>query len=112
VYAQESWQPPVRPFARAHASETTRIAQVIRAAFAQSRGVLQPPSGGLALATRGVRDLIELGGILACESEGRIVAYVFHRAHPGHAYLGRLAVLPAVRGVTVPTFAWLEKRLR
>jgi ribosomal protein S18 acetylase RimI-like enzyme len=138
---------------------------VMRAAFGEYRGVLEPPSGALALDARGVRDLMELGGILACESEGRIVACVFHSTHPDHVYLGRLAVLPAFRGrglgprlvaevealavaagrgrvrlgvrlvlprnrtfferlgyrevgldshegMTVPTFAWLEKRIR
>ena len=149
----------------AHASEAARVAQVMRAAFAEYRGVLEPPSGALALDAHGVRALMELGGILACESEGRIVACVFHRTHPDHVYLGRLAVLPAFRGrgrgarlvagvealavaagrervrlgvrlalprnrtfferlgyrevgldshegMTVPTFAWLEKRIR
>jgi ribosomal protein S18 acetylase RimI-like enzyme len=149
----------------AHASEAARVAQVIRAAFGEYRGILDPPSGALALDARGVRELMELGGILACESEGRIVACVVHRTHPDHVYLGRLGVLPAFRGrglaarlvagveelalaagrdrvrlgvrlalprnrafferlgyrevgldshagMTVPTFAWLEKRIR
>jgi ribosomal protein S18 acetylase RimI-like enzyme len=149
----------------AHASEAARVAQVIRAAFGEYRGMLDPPSGALALDARAVRELMELGGILACESEGRIVACVFHRTHPDHVYLGRLGVLPAFRGrglaarlvagveelaraagrdrvrlgvrlalprnrafferlgyrevgldshagMTVPTFAWLEKRIR
>ncbi|HSD01692.1 MAG TPA: GNAT family N-acetyltransferase [Gaiellales bacterium] len=148
----------------AHAPEAARIAQVMRAAFGEYRGVLEPPSGALSLDARAVRDLMELGGILACESEGRIVACVFHRTHPDHVYLGRLGVLPAFRGrgpgarlvaevealagatgrervrlgvrlalprnrafferlgyrqvgldshegMTVPTFAWLEKRI-
>jgi ribosomal protein S18 acetylase RimI-like enzyme len=71
---------------------------VIRVAFTQYRGAFQPPSGALALDARRVRDLMELGGILACESEGRIVACVFHREHPDRVYLVRLAVLPAFRG--------------
>jgi ribosomal protein S18 acetylase RimI-like enzyme len=148
----------------AHASEAARVAQVIRASFAEYRGILDPPSGALALDVHGVRSLMALGGILACESEGRIVACVFHRVHAEHVYLGRLAVLPAFRGrrlgarlvaevealavaagrdrvrlgvrlalprnrafferlgyrevgldshegMTVPTFAWLEKRI-
>ena len=148
----------------AHASDAARVAQVIRASFGEYRGLLDPPSGALAVDARVVRDLMELGGILACESEGRIVACVFHRTHPDHVYLGRLAVLPAFRsrglgarlvaevealaaatgrervrlgvrlalprnrafferlgyrevgldsheGMTVPTFAWLEKRI-
>jgi len=82
----------------AHAPEAARIAQVMRAAFGEYRGVLEPPSGALSLDARAVRDLMELGGILACESEGRIVACVFHRTHPDHVYLGRLGVLPAFRG--------------
>lgn len=148
----------------AHASDAARVAQVIRASFGEYRGLLDPPSGALAVDARVVRDLMGLGGILACESEGRIVACVFHRTHPDHVYLGRLAVLPAFRsrglgarlvaevealaaatgrervrlgvrlalprnrefferlgyrevgldsheGMTVPTFAWLEKRI-
>jgi ribosomal protein S18 acetylase RimI-like enzyme len=81
-----------------HPSEAARVAQVMRAAFGEYRGVLDPPSGALALDPRRVRELMELGGILACESEGRIVACVFHRTHPEYVYLGRLAVLPAFRG--------------
>jgi ribosomal protein S18 acetylase RimI-like enzyme len=85
----------VRP---ADAAEAARIAQVIRSAFGQYRGVLEPPSGALALDAAAVRDLMKLGGILACECDGRIVACVFHRTHADHVYLGRLAVLPAFRG--------------
>jgi len=85
----------VRP---ADVAEAARIAQVIRAAFGQYRRVLEPPSGALALDAAAVRDLMKLGGILACECDGRIVACVFHRTHADHVYLGRLAVLPAFRG--------------
>ncbi len=53
---------------------------------------------------------MELGGILVCESNGRIVASVFHRTHPDHVYLGRLAVLPAFRrrGLAVRLVAAVE----
>jgi len=71
---------------------------VIRAAFAEYRGVLEPPSGALGLDAAAVRHLLELGGILVCESDGRIAACVFHRTHADYVYLGRLAVLPAFRG--------------
>lgn len=74
------------------------MAHVMRAAFEQYRGALEPPSGALATDAAGVRELMELGGILVCESDGRIVASVFQRTHPDHVYLGRLAVLPAFRG--------------
>ena len=69
----------------------------MRAAFEQYRDALDPPSGALATDAAGVRELMELGGILVCESDGRIVASVFHRTHPDHVYLGRLGVLPAFR---------------
>jgi len=105
-----------------------------------------------------------IGGFRVCESEGRIVACVFHKTNDDNVYLGRLGVLPAFRGrglgallvaevealaatvgrervrlgvrlvlprnraffealgyrevglgshegITVPTFAWLEKRI-
>ena len=85
----------VRP---ADAAEAARIARVIRAAFAEYRGMLEPPSGALALDAAEVRHLLELGGILVCECDGRIAACVFHRTHADHVYLGRLAVVPAFRG--------------
>jgi ribosomal protein S18 acetylase RimI-like enzyme len=85
----------IRP---ADAAEAARIAQVIRSAFGQYRGVLEPPSGALALHAGAVRELMKLGGILACECDARIVACVFHRTHADHVYLGRLSVLPAFRG--------------
>jgi hypothetical protein len=93
----------VRP---ADAAEAARIAQVIRSAFGQYRGVLEPPSGALALDAAAVRDLMKLGGILVCESHGHIVACVFHRTHRlGYRQVG----LDSHAGSTVPTFAWLEK---
>ena len=73
------------------------MARVMRAAFAQYRDALEPPSGALSTDAATVRELMGLGGILVCECDGRIVASVFHRTHPGHVYLGRLAVLPAFR---------------
>ena len=83
---------------QAGAAEAERIAAVIHAAFAQYRGVLEPPSGALALHAGEVRRLMELGGILVCECDGQIAACVFHRTHPDHVYLGRLSVVPAFRG--------------
>jgi ribosomal protein S18 acetylase RimI-like enzyme len=82
----------------------------MRAAFEQYRDALEPPSGALTTDAAGVRELMELGGILVCESDGRIVASVFHRTHPDHVYLGRLAVLPAFRrrGLAVRLVAAVE----
>jgi ribosomal protein S18 acetylase RimI-like enzyme len=82
----------------AGAADTARVAQVIRASFAEYRGVLDPPSGALAVDPAAARQLLTLGGFLVCESEGRIVACVFHMTNPDHVYLGRLSVLPAFRG--------------
>lgn len=148
----------------ADAADIARVADVIRASFAEYRGVLDPPSGALAVDTAAARELLAAGGFLVCESERRIVACVFHRTNADHVYLGRLSVLPGFRGgglgallvagveglaategrdrvrlgvrlalprnrafferlgyrevgldshagMTVPTFAWLEKRI-
>jgi GNAT superfamily N-acetyltransferase len=81
----------------AGAAEATRIAQVIRASFAEYRGVLDPPSGALAVDAAAAKELMTLGGFLVCESEARIVACVFHSTNADHVYLGRLSVLPAFR---------------
>jgi ribosomal protein S18 acetylase RimI-like enzyme len=82
----------------AGAAEVTRVAQVIRASFAEYRGVLHPPSGALSVDAAAARELMASGGFLVCESEGRIVACVFHTTTDEHVYLGRLSVLPAFRG--------------
>jgi ribosomal protein S18 acetylase RimI-like enzyme len=82
----------------AEAAEAAAIAEVIRSAFSEYRGALDPPSGAHAVDATAVRGLLDRGGILVCEAEGRIVACVVHQRHPDHVYLGRLSVLPAYRG--------------
>jgi len=83
----------------AGAAEATRVAQVIRASFAEYRGVLEPPSGALA-ATAG-RDRVRLG-----------VRLVLPRNRAFFEALGYREVgLGSHPGMTVPTFAWLEKRI-
>ena len=98
------------PVRAAVPAEAARVARVMREAFEQYRDALEPPSGALTTDAAGVRELMDLGGILVCESDGRILASVFHRTHPDHVYLGRLAVLPAFRrrGLAVRLVAAVE----
>ena len=86
------------PVRAAVPADAARVAHVIRSAFEQYRGALEPPSGALTVDAAAVQELMELGGIMVCEGGGQIVASVFHRTHADHVYLGRLAVLPAFRG--------------
>jgi hypothetical protein len=69
---------------------------------------LDPPSGALALDAAAARELMTIGGFPACESDGRIVA----RNRAFFDALGYREVgLGSRPGMTVPTFAWLEKRI-
>jgi predicted N-acetyltransferase YhbS len=86
------------PIRAATSADAAAIARVIRKAFAQYRGILEPPSGALGMDRDAVRELMRDGGFMVTEVRRRIVACVYHHPQEDYVYLGRLAVLPAYRG--------------
>ena len=81
------------------AAEATRVAQVICASFAEYSGVLEPPSG--ASPPRSDATASALG-----------VRLVLPRSRAFFEALGYREVgLGSHERITVPTFAWLEKRI-
>jgi ribosomal protein S18 acetylase RimI-like enzyme len=74
------------------------VAAVIRAAFEEYRGRLDPPSGALGETADTVREKMRTArAVLALINEAP-VGCVFFRPEEGRLYLFRLAVLPGHRG--------------
>jgi predicted N-acetyltransferase YhbS len=74
------------------------IVDVIRAAFEEYRGRLDPPSSAHHKTAEIVgRELADGGAFVACDTQA-IVGCVFYHRYPDHLYLDRLAVLPSHRG--------------
>ena len=82
----------------ATSADAGAVARVMRKAFAQYRGVFEPPSGALSANAPMVRELMREGGVLVADVGRRVVACVYHHPHADYVYLGRLAVMPAHRG--------------
>lgn len=80
--------------------DAPQVYQIMRAAFAEYVGVLQPPSGVDLETVDDVRRAIEGGGAVLASLDGKPVGsarYVFH--DEGHTcFVGRVSVLPEARG--------------
>ena len=73
------------------------VIDVIRTAFEEYRGRLDPPSSAHHKTADIVRrELADGGAFVACEAQG-MVGCVFYHRYPDHLYLDRLAVLPSHR---------------
>jgi GNAT superfamily N-acetyltransferase len=71
---------------------------LIRRAFAQYRGRLQPESSALSEDAAKIGALIAQGGVVVATEGGRITGCVAIQRKPDCIYAGRLAVEPAARG--------------
>ena len=80
--------------------DAPQVYQIMRAAFAEYVGVLQPPSGVDLETVDDVRRAIEEGGAVLASLDGKSVGsarYAFH--DEGHiCFVGRVSVLPEARG--------------
>jgi predicted N-acetyltransferase YhbS len=83
---------------QADAQDAETIAQILHAAFAEYRDVLNPPSGVHKESADTVRAKMQSGHWLLAECDGRAVGCVFYEPRDGFMYLGRLGVLPHMRG--------------
>jgi predicted N-acetyltransferase YhbS len=95
-------------------SDIAAILAVIKAAFAEYRGQLEPPSSAERKTVEIVRqELSEATAVLA-ESDTMLVGCVFYRPQETYLYLDRLAVLPAWRrqGIAGRLIDWVEQVAR
>jgi ribosomal protein S18 acetylase RimI-like enzyme len=74
------------------------VAAVIRAAFEEYRGRLDPPSGALAETAHTVREKMRTAQAVVALASQVPVGCIFFRPEEGRLYLFRLAVLPGHRG--------------
>ncbi|HEU5015563.1 MAG TPA: GNAT family N-acetyltransferase [Roseiflexaceae bacterium] len=72
--------------------------EVIRTAFAEHEGVLDPPSSVTRETLDSFRARMGAGRLLVAEADGQTVGCVLCRPEEDFVYFGRLAVLPAWRG--------------
>jgi ribosomal protein S18 acetylase RimI-like enzyme len=83
---------------KAGEADAEALAGVIRGAFEEYRGRLDPPSGALAETADTVREKMRAAQAVLALASGVPVGCVFSRPEEGRLYLFRLAVLPGQRG--------------
>ncbi|WP_223645994.1 GNAT family N-acetyltransferase [Corallococcus sp. EGB] len=98
----------------ARAADAARISQVLRGAFEEYRGRLDPPSSAHDKTEALVRNELVDGGAFVAEAEGVLFGCVFFHPKGDHLYLDRLAVLPSHRGqgVSLRLMEAVESRAR
>ena len=90
------------------------IVAITQAAFREYEGLLDPPSSVRDETPERVRAKLAEGvGLLACLG-GQAAGSVYYAPRDGHVYMGRLAVLPGLRGrgVGLALIAEVERRAR
>jgi GNAT superfamily N-acetyltransferase len=75
-----------------------RLLEVLRAAFAQQEGRIDPPSSVYALDERLLSSKAAEERVFVAKDEGLLVGCIFARDTGRSIYLGKLAVLPHLRG--------------
>jgi phosphinothricin acetyltransferase len=88
----------IRP---AHDQVADLLCGLIWAAFEEYRTLLVPPSGAHAETPASIAAKLAKGGGFIAYRDHTPVGGVLYELRPDHAYLGRLAVLPAYRGAGI-----------
>lgn len=84
----------------ASSADAGAIAATIAAAFAQYRGKLVPESGAFRETAEAIAlDLAKGSGVIVAERNSEMLGCVVIEEMEGDLYFGRLAVLPAARGL-------------
>jgi ribosomal protein S18 acetylase RimI-like enzyme len=82
---------------RAAAEEAAAMLDLMRRAFGEYRGVLQPESSVFVETETVIAGKLAGGGGFVAERDGRLVGCLIAEAKGVRGYLGRLAVLPEAR---------------
>ncbi|GMU06194.1 GNAT family N-acetyltransferase [Corallococcus caeni] len=95
-------------------TDAMRLTQVLRDAFEEYRGRLDPPSSAHGKTEGVVRRELSDGGAFVAEADGVLFGCVFFHPKADHLYLDRLAVLPSYRGqgVSLRLIQAVESRAR
>ena len=87
-------EPSVR---EARSEDADLLLDLLRRAFREYEGRLDPPSGAHAETIASVGGKLREGGALVCEFGGNVIGCVFYTPKADHLYVGRLAVAPEHR---------------
>lgn len=79
-------------------ADAETIAEILHDAFREYDGILNPPSGVHRESAESVRAKMESGQWLLAKYGDRAVGCVWCEPRDGFLYLGRLAVMPSMRG--------------
>lgn len=79
-------------------ADATVLVNIIRAAFAEYEGLLNPPPGALKESVEEIRESMRTARYVLALVEKDAVGCVMYEERGGYLYLGRLAVLPPWRG--------------
>lgn len=90
-------QPHTISYRTAAESDSADILRVIKTAFAEYEGKLDPPSSAHRKTIEAVREELASATALLAESTTEIVGCVFYQPKEDYMYLYRLSVLPAWR---------------
>ena len=82
---------------------------LIKAAFKEHEGVVDPPPSAASKTLAVLREELDDFEALVVENEGRLIGCVFYKPRDDSLYLGRLSVLPELRGRGIASL--LLKRL-
>jgi predicted N-acetyltransferase YhbS len=93
--------PATTSLREAGAADAEVLARLLREAFEEFRGQLDPPSSAHGKTAEAVLRELQGGGALIAEVEGAPVGCVFLHPREDHLYLDRLAVLPSHRGAGI-----------
>lgn len=90
------------------------ILDVIKSAFAEYQGKLDPPSSAERKTIELVKEELQTANAIVVEVEERIVGCVFYQNTDEGVYLDRLSVLPDFRkqGIATSLMAEVERRAR
>jgi ribosomal protein S18 acetylase RimI-like enzyme len=81
----------------ARSDEAGLLLDLLRSAFREYQGRLDPPTGVQSETMASVMDKLRAGGAQVCEVSGTVVGCVFCTPKADHLYVGRLAVAPEYR---------------
>ncbi len=90
------------------------IVDLIKQAFAEYSGKLDPPSSAERKSVQVVKDELREANALVTETEGTLVGCVFYHPREDSIYVDRLSVLPEYRkrGIATGLIAEVEHRAR
>ena len=95
-------------------NDISTLVVLIRTAFEEYRGRLEPPSGAHRETTQSISSYLQQGHAVLALLNDQAVGCVCYHQESGHVYFGRLSVLPAFRqhGVGLALVTYVEQQAK